>query len=156
MMSRILGGALLCIGGAGLLGLMVVSVGDAIMRTFGAPFIGAHEISQTFLAICVAIAVPVSIYRGKAVSIDGVVGFLPPVAARILTVCGELLAAGFCALLAFNMVQAGFDARDFAEQTALLRIPYFYMYQVLSAGFGLSALAFIARAWISYKAESAL
>ncbi|MEM5502996.1 TRAP transporter small permease [Ahrensia kielensis] len=156
MISRILGGAVFCIGGAGLLGLMFISVGDAIMRSLGAPFIGAHETSEAFLAVCVALAVPISIYRGKAVSIDGFVGLMPAGMARALTVGGELLAAGFCVVLAYSMVQAGFDARDFAEQSALLRIPYFYMYQILSAGFGLSALAFVARAWISYKAETVL
>lgn len=152
MTSRMIGGALLALGGACLLGLMAISVSDALMRALDAPFIGAKEISEACLAGCVALALPISVYRGKAVTIDGILSIVPASVGKLIAVTGEVLGAVLCALLAYHLIGAGRDAADFAETSALLKIPYAHMYWILSVGIGLTAPAFLARAWMSWQA----
>ncbi len=151
MSSRILARSLLGLGGASLVALMAISVSDAGMRALDSPFVGAKEVSEACLALCVAIALPVSVYRGKAVTIDGVLSLVPPLIGKIITLFGEALGAVLCVVLAYVLIGAGADAADFAETTALLKIPYAVMYWTLSVGFGLTALAFLSRASITVK-----
>lgn len=151
MTSRRLAGTMLGLGGASLVALMAISVSDAAMRALDAPFVGAKEVSETCLALCVAIALPVSVYRGKAVTIDGVLSLVPPLIGKIVTLFGEALGVLLCAVLSYYLIGAGSDAADFAETTALLKIPYAVMYWTLSVGFGLTALAFLSRASITVK-----
>lgn len=129
---------------------MSTSVSDAIMRALNVPFIGARELSEAFLVCCVAVSLPISVYQGKAVAIEGIVALLPDRACRVITACGNLLGFALCSLLSHVLIQAGNDARDFAEQTTLLGIPYQLFYQILTVGFALTAAAFLARARSSY------
>ncbi|ASJ73757.1 TRAP transporter small permease [Granulosicoccus antarcticus] len=153
MLFRVLGGILFSIGGASLLALMSTSVSDAIMRATANPFIGAKELSEAFLVCCVAISLPVSVYRGKAIAIDGFVAFFPDVAKRLITAAGNLSGALVCALLSYELIRAGADAHDFAEKSTLLGIPYQLYYQILSFGFGLTTLAFLFHIKLGFKSN---
>lgn len=143
MFIRVISALLLGVGGACLLALLAVSVLDAVMRASANPFIGAKELSEAFLVSCVAIALPISVHRGKAVSIDGFVAFFPPLIKRIITAIGNLSGAIICAVLSYELIRAGVDAHDFAEKSTLLSIPYQLYYQILSVGFGLTSVAFL-------------
>lgn len=153
MAFRTLSFILLAIGGVSFIALMTTSVSDAIMRGFGLPLIGAKEISEALLVTCIAIAIPVSVYRGKAISVDGIVVFFPDLLEQIFTAAGNLIGAALCALLSYQLIHAGADAGDFAEQSALLKIPHKPLYQILAIGFGLTAPAFLYRAWLSYYTD---
>jgi len=144
---------LLGVGGASLFALMAISVSDATMRVLDRPFVGAKEVSEAFLVSCVAIALPISVYRGKAVAIEGLVTLFPDLMARIISACGNLLGCALCALLSYELVKAAADARDFAEKSALLSIPFELLYQILAVGVGLTALAFLYRARLAYQAN---
>ena len=154
MIIRIIAGLLLSLGTLSLIALMSTSVSDAIMRALDLPFVGAKELSEAFLVCCVAISLPVSVYQGKAVAIEGIVALLPDRLCRTLTAAGNLLGFALCALLAYVLIKAGADAQDFAEQTTLLGIPYQLFYQILSIGFALTALAFLIRTRISYQIKN--
>ena len=151
MFIRIIGGLLIALGAISLVALMSTSVSDAVMRALNLPFVGAKELSEAFLVCCVAIALPISVYCGKAVAIEGIVAMLPDRACRIITAGGNLLGFALCALLSYVLIQAGADARNFAEQTTLLGIPYQLFYLILTGGFALTAVAFLIRARISYR-----
>ncbi len=148
---RLSAGLLIGLGAISLIALMSTSVSDAIMRALNLPFVGAKELSEAFLVCCVAISLPISVYCGKAVAIEGIVAMMPDRACRIITASGQLLGFALCAMLSYVLIQAGADARDFAEQTTLLGIPYQLFYLVLTGGFALTAVAFLIRAGISYR-----
>lgn len=132
---------LLC-GGLAVLAMMAVAVTDAAARALGAPFLGGKEISEALLVVSVGAALPLSVLGGKALAIEGLVRALPRRLGLGFTLAGLLLSVACLGGLSAALYRAGFDARDFAETSALLEIPYFYLYLYLAVFGALTALAF--------------
>ena len=135
--------AAIAFGGASVVLLMVVSVIDSTSRALGAPVLGAKEVSEALLVICVAAALPMSVLGGRTVTIDGLVSRFPRRIAGAITWAAISLSVLATAVLAWRLVGASGDARDFEETSALLLIPYAPLYLVLAAGHALAAVAFL-------------
>ena len=142
------------VGGTAVLALMVVTLGDAVMRGFGHPILGANEMTQALLLVVVAAAVPVSIVSGKAIAIEGLVNILPPRLSWVIVLVGTLVSGGLMAFLAYHSYLTAADARDFGERSAILHIPFDVLYIILSVGMVGAALAFIVHWMMSLKGAS--
>lgn len=139
---------LLSLGGGALLALMLLSVTDAVLRTFfNAPVFGAQEGARMLLAASVAFGVPASILAGQTITIDIVAERLPSGIARLVEVTVLVLAAAIMLLVAWRCAVNGASAARFGEATVLLSIPYGPFYYCLAAGFAAAALANLTLAW---------
>ncbi|MGJ3263236.1 MAG: TRAP transporter small permease [Salinarimonas sp.] len=135
------------VGGAGVLALMLLTVSDALLRTFAnAPILGANDLTQVILAIVVAASVPMCIASDRAVAITALVDRMKPAAGGLVRRAGYAASAAALGYLAWRCFVNGGEAAMFGETTMLLRIPYGPFYYALSAGFGLSAVLFAAGA----------
>lgn len=130
-------------GGFAVIALMLVSVVDASSRSFGAPILGAKEVSEVLMVICVGAALPVSVFKGRTISIEGLVTRFPPLLRRVVVSTGVVLSVGAMGLLAWRLVVASADARDFEETTALLSIPHHPLYLFLAASAAMTAVSFV-------------
>ncbi|CAN5731693.1 hypothetical protein BH23PSE1_BH23PSE1_08260 [soil metagenome] len=140
-------GALEILGGIGVVALMLLTVSDALMRSvLNRPILGANDLTQVTLVVVVAIALPLSILAGRAISIDIVLDRLRPALARLSRRLAALVAACALALIAWRCAINAGEAATFGETTMLLQIPYGPFYRALAVSAALSALLFLAAA----------
>lgn len=142
------------VGGTAVIALMVLTLGDALMRGIGRPILGANEITQALLLVVVAAAIPVSIVSGKAIAIEGPVALLPRRLGFVILLAGTVLSAGLMAYLAYLSFRTSADARDFGERSALLHIPFDLLYVILAIGIGMAAIAFVLNWEIERRADA--
>ena len=101
------------------------------------------EVAGIAFAWCIFVGAAAGLKRGQHVSIDMLVGFLPP-GARLLA---DQLAAGtallFCAVATW--LAANFTAEVWDNPTAVLRLPSSILYGAVAAGFLLMTLRSLQR-----------
>lgn len=133
------------VGGVGVVALMLLTVADALLRSFAnAPILGANDLTQVILAVVVAASVPLCIASDRAVAITALVDRMRPAAGGLVRRTAYAASTAALAYLAWRCFVNGGEAAMFGETTMLLRIPYGPFYYALSAGFGFSAVLFAA------------
>ncbi|MEP3276505.1 MAG: TRAP transporter small permease [Stappiaceae bacterium] len=131
--------ALTLIGGIAVFAMMILSVGDAALRSlFNAPIFGANDYTKVILAFSVAVSLPLCILAGRAITIDTLVRQLPPSIGRALHWLVSGLGAFMLFYVAWRCYLNGRDAAMFGETTMLLRLPLGPSYYILSVGMILS------------------
>ncbi|WP_372424826.1 TRAP transporter small permease [Salinarimonas chemoclinalis] len=142
-LERLAGAAIAVVGGVGVVALMLLTVADALLRSFAnAPILGANDLTQVILAVVVAASVPLCVASDRAVAITALVDRMRPAAGGLVRRAAYAASASVLAYLAWRCFVNGGEAAMFGETTMLLRIPYGPFYYVLSAGFGVSAVLF--------------
>lgn len=135
------------IGGVGLFLLMMLTVSDALLRSFAnRPILGAADTIQVLLVVVVAISIPLCIAAGRAIAIEFAVNLLAEGPRQMLLRLTSLTCAIVLAYLSWRcFVNAG-EAAMFGETTMLLQIPFGPFYTVLAIAFGISAALFLYQA----------
>lgn len=132
---------LVVIGGAAVFALMILSVSDALLRSFlNAPIFGANDYAQVLLSFVVAASLPACVIAGRLIAIDTLVLMMPKKLQAVFDWGATLL--GFCALiyLSWRAFKSGGEAAMFGETTLLLQLPFGPSYYALAAGCFVSAL----------------
>lgn len=146
-MMRIVGKvvtAVAYLGGLCLIGLVVLIVVSVAMRQlFGAPIIGALDISQVGLAVVVFSSLALSAHTRSHISIDFLGSLLPARLALVLDLFVKLLCAGLLLFIAYHSIGRVGGALKYNDSTMLVHIPNapFIAYAVF--GFALYALVLI-------------
>jgi TRAP-type C4-dicarboxylate transport system permease small subunit len=142
--ARAVHGLLEIVGGVALCGLMVLTVSDALLRSFAnLPIVGANDFTQIILVVVVACSLPLCIAGGRAITIDLLIDLLPRSARTVLhrlTAISGAIALGY---LAWRCLVNARDAATFGETTMLMQIPYGPFYLALAIGLALSGLLFL-------------
>lgn len=129
-----------------ILGMMGLSVADAMLRSFfNRPIFGSIDMTQMLLAFVVSIAMPICVASGKLISIDSLVDRFPEALQRNLDRALSFLGAITLLFIAWHTFQSGLIASDFGEATMLLQIPFGPAYFGISIGALLSATLLILR-----------
>lgn len=132
------------VGGVALIGLMVLTVTDALMRSLAnRPILGGGDLIQVFLVVVVACAVPLCVAAGRAIAIELFVNLLPPLGRGLLQRFTALISAGVLLYLSWRCYINAGEAAMFGETTMLLRIPFGPFYGVLAVSFLLSSVFFL-------------
>lgn len=138
-------GLLEILGGLGIAALMLLTVSDALMRTFlNRPVRGAGDMTQVILVLVVAVALPLCILAGRAVTIDVLLDRLPRRGASAFRRIAAVVSAAALGLVAWRCAVNAREAAAFGETTMLLQIPYGPFYAALAVAFALSAIIFAA------------
>jgi TRAP-type transport system small permease protein len=134
-------------GGVALLALMLLTVSDALLRSFAnRPILGAGDMVQVILVVVVACSVPLCAMAGRAIAVDLFVRRLPAVPLAWVYRLTGLGAAAMLGFLAWRCYVNAGEAAMFGETTMLLRIPFGPYYMILAISFGISALLFLTAA----------
>ncbi len=131
-------------GGLTLLALIVLIVGDVVLRyVCNAPIFGARDLGKLLLTSMIALATAYSARSGGQVAIEAFSRFLGKSGLRRLEIAVRLGAALMLAVLSWRLLLAGFSAGRYGEASLSLGIPHAPFYWLLAAGMVLYGLVLV-------------
>ncbi len=141
------------VGGIAIFALMLLTVSDALLRSFAnRPILGGNDLVQVILVLVVACAVPLCIVGGRAIAIEFLVVRLPVRLERMIGRAMSVIASVSLGYLAWRCwVNAG-EAARFGETTMLLQVPFGPFYLALAISFAVSAALF---AYFAFRGKPA-
>ncbi|ETW99580.1 MAG: hypothetical protein ETSY1_14470 [Candidatus Entotheonella factor] len=123
------------LGGLALVWLMGLTVVAVIMRyVFGAPILGAQDISEMSLVLVAFLGLAYSGWTGAHIAVDLIGGMLPSGLMRWTDTGVRLIGAGLMAVLTWQTVRQGLDAVAYGEATNLVEIPHMPFFMVVALG----------------------
>ena len=143
------------IGALIMLGLMIFTVMDVLLRRFfNAPIVGGFEITEMTLVVMAFLAIPFAAAERVNVRVDLIVGRLSPKKGVVLDAITCFLSLGITAVLVWCTLPQVAYIRRIGNMTDMLRIPIYPFY--IAVAFGLFLLFFIlvgnfieiARKWV--------
>jgi len=136
--------------GAALTFMMLLTVGDVLLRTGGRPIVGTYEIVALTLAAVIGFGIPqTSLDRGH-INMDFLLEKLPLTVRRALDTATRLICFSLFALIGYNLLEMGASYRISGEMTATVRLPFYPVAYGLAFCCFLECLVFlseIARIW---------
>ena len=113
------------IGGVSLVFLMLLTVVDVVLRTFGRPVPGTYELVGFAGALAIGSALPYTSWVRGHVHVDSLITRLPSTGRWVLHVITRLLAIGLFVLLGWNLVRFGLDLRASGEVSPTLELRFY-------------------------------
>lgn len=131
------------LGGAALGALALLTVADALLRSFAnRPILGGNDMIQVLLVLVVAASIPLCIHAGRAIAIEILTARMPARIRTIVLTSSNLLCAVVLAVLSWRCAVNAREAALFGETTMLLQLPFGPFYWCLAVSFALGALLF--------------
>jgi TRAP-type C4-dicarboxylate transport system permease small subunit len=131
-------------GGAALVGIMLVTVADVVLRSFKSPITGTYELVGFLGAVAIGFSLPqTSLDRGQ-VLMDFLTRRLPQGVGRALAALTRAVGAGLFALIAWNLFAMGADLRRTGDETPLLHLPHFLLAWGIAAACAIESLVLAA------------
>jgi TRAP-type C4-dicarboxylate transport system permease small subunit len=112
------------VAGIALVGIMLLTSLDVVLRYFGRPIPGAYDIVSLMAAFAVGFAVPKSSWDKTHVTVDLLVDRFPW-AKNTFRVITRILALLFFMLLSWNLIRLGLDFSKTGESTLTLALPLY-------------------------------
>ncbi len=128
------------IAGAVLIGLVLITLCDVILRNFGHPITGSMEIIQYGGAIVFAFAVPFATTLGAQIIVDIVTEKLRPGAQRVMSIITRIVGVLLFLFVSYNFYLYGLDVRRTGELSASFKIPYYPIVFAMAFSFLFQAL----------------
>ncbi|MCX5810056.1 MAG: TRAP transporter small permease [Deltaproteobacteria bacterium] len=119
------------IGGVVLTLMMLITVTDVILRFVGKPITGTYELVFLGGAVVIACAIPQTSWEGGHVNVDFVLGYLPGIVSKIITVVTRLMGMAFFVLLGWNLIALGTNLYSKEEVSLTLHVPIYPVAYVL-------------------------
>ena len=129
------------LGGAVLLGVVVMNVLSVLGGVFAKPFPGDFEMTQVGIAIAVFAFLPYCQLTGTNVTADIFTSRASPRAVAIFSLFASIIALGFGLLLLWRMYFGMLDQRDYGYTTAILQFPHWLAFIPILISLALLALA---------------
>ena len=131
------------LGGLALAALTLLTVADALLRSFAnRPILGADDLIQVMLVLVVAASLPLCVVAGRAIAIDFVTALLPDAIRPGLFRLVSAVCAIALAILSWRCAINAREAARFGETTMLLQIPFGPLYWCLAVSFVFCAVLF--------------
>ena len=129
------------VGGTILVAMAAMTVTSVVGRAFFAkPILGDVELVQLGTAVCVALFLPYTQFRGGNIIVDFFTQHARARSKAWLDGFGALLYTLVMALVCWRLAAGGLSARDSQETSVLMGIPLWIAYALMVPGFALSAL----------------
>ena len=111
--------------GACLVFLMLLTIGDVILRACHRPIPGTYELVGFAGALAIGLSLPLTSWGRGHVQVDSIIARLPPAGQKGIRVVTRLLATALFVLVAWNLVRFGLDLRESGEVSPTLEIRYY-------------------------------
>lgn len=129
------------IGGAILVAMALVTVTSVIGRAgFAHPILGDVELVQLGTAVCVALFLPYTQFRGGNIIVDVFTNGVKRRTRAWMDGLGALLYALAMALVCWRVFAGGLGARESEETSMLMSFPIWITYMLMVPGLALSAV----------------
>ena len=132
----VLGGTIL----AAMAAMAAMTVASVAGRAFFArPILGDVELVQLGTAVCIALFLPYTQYRGANIIVDVFTARASPRARAVMDAFGTLLYTLMMSLVCWRLIAGGLSARESQEVSALMGVPLWIAYGLMVPGIALSA-----------------
>jgi TRAP-type C4-dicarboxylate transport system permease small subunit len=112
------------VAGLALVGIMLLTSLDVILRYFGKPIPGAYDIASMAAVFVIGFALPRTAWDRAHVTVDILVDQFPA-RRRAFWVGTRILALSLFVLLAWNLIKLGLDFSTTGESTLTLALPLY-------------------------------
>lgn len=112
------------VAGLALVGIMLLTSLDVILRYFGKPIQGAYDIVSMSAVFVIGFALPRTSWDRAHVTVDILVDTVPAIR-RVFHFGTRILALFLFALLAWNLIRLGLDYSQTGECTLTLALPLY-------------------------------
>ena len=128
------------VGGVLLLAIAAMTVTSVVGRAlFAHPVLGDVELVQLGTAICIALFLPYTQYRGGNIIVDVFTARAPARKKALLDGFGALLYTLVMALICWRVFAGGLSAREARETSMLMGFPIWIAYMLMVPGLALCA-----------------
>ena len=129
--------------GCALVGMMLVSVANIVLRAFSMPLSGTVEVVGWLAAVAAALALPATHRAGSHASVDYVVDRLPQRYRAVTAAVVNLLGSVVFALAARQLVLQARRLQQRGGLSETLRIPFYPLLYLVATGLALLTLLLV-------------
>lgn len=129
--------------GAVLVGMVLLTLCDVILRNFGHPITGSMEIIMYGGALVFGFSIPYASLLKAQVQVDLVVEKLKPKAQKTINAITRIVGIGLFLFVAYNFFVYGFDVKSTGETTSSFKIPYYPIVFALALSFLFQSLTLV-------------
>lgn len=131
------------VGGAALVGMMVVTCVDVIFRAFGSPIFGAVEIVSFMATMVLACAMPQTERENGHVGVDLFLRKASPKTQAVFQAATHLASAILFGLVAWQMFLYAASMKSSGEVSMSLEFPAFYLVYLVAVAFSVLSLVIL-------------
>ena len=113
------------VAGWSLVGMMLLTIADVVLRLFRRPILGTYEIVGLLGAIVIAFAMPHTTHQRGHVAVEIVVSRLSPSAQAVIGLITRILGIFLFGLIAWECAHYGNDLKTAGEVSMTLRLPFY-------------------------------
>jgi TRAP-type C4-dicarboxylate transport system permease small subunit len=136
---------------ASIMGMMLLTTADVILRYFRHPIPGTYEIVGFMGSVAVGFALAsTSLQRGH-VAVSILFDRLPREMKGLVGLFNALVAAVFFSILTWQLILLASDLKETGEVSMTLEMPFYPFVYGISAGSGVLAMALFAEAFVSIR-----
>ncbi len=118
-----------------LVGMVLLTLCDVILRNFGHPITGSMEIIMYGGALVFGFSIPFATMLKAQVQVDLIVEKLKPRNKKTVTIVTRIVGIALFLFVAYNFFLYGFDVKSTGEITSSFKIPYYPIVFALSFSF---------------------
>ena len=115
--------------------MMLLTVSDVVLRSFGRPILGTYEIIAFLGAVAVGFSVPISSWMRTHVRVDLLLSHLSPKRKDMLNIATRCVVLAFFILLSWRLVAYGMHLQQANEVSITLRMPFYPIAYGLAVSF---------------------
>jgi len=124
------------IAGITLTAMMLLTVSDVILRTFGRPLVGAFELVAFFGAVAIGFSIPLTSWVKGHIYVDFLISKLSPSGRKGFQVATRSATMVLFIIIGWNLFKMGLDLQRSGEVSPTLQLPFF----PIVYGIGMSCL----------------
>jgi TRAP-type C4-dicarboxylate transport system permease small subunit len=121
--------------GAVLALMIILTLGDVILRNFGHPITGSMEIIQYAGSIVFSFSIPYATWIGAQVAVDLITQKLNPKNKKMIQTITRAIGILLFLFVSYNFFKYGLDVKRTGELTASFKIPYYPFCFAISLSF---------------------
>jgi TRAP-type C4-dicarboxylate transport system permease small subunit len=111
--------------GATLTAVMLITVGDVLLRSLGSPIVGIYELVAFAGAVVIGFSIPFTSWVRGHIYVDFFVGKLPGGCRKIIHLLTRSLGIGVFGLAGWNLMKMAQDLRHSGEVSPTLHLPFY-------------------------------
>jgi TRAP-type C4-dicarboxylate transport system permease small subunit len=120
--------------------IMLITVSDVLLRSFGKPIVGIFELVALFGAVVIGFSIPFTSWVRGHIYVDFFILKFPLKIRKSVHIATRSLGVGLFLLIGWNLAQMGFDLSRSGEVSPTLQMPFYPIVYGIGMVCGIQAL----------------
>ena len=113
------------VAGGALAFVILITVADVILRSFGSPIIGTYELVCFSGAVLIGFSIPLTSWVKGHIHVDFLIMKFPHKTRKIFNIVTKCLGIGLFLLIGWNIIILGNDLRETGQVSQVLRVAFY-------------------------------